>query len=172
MTTSFLAADIEAEEGREPEAYPDPLSPLGRAAARARLALRDYRRVPGWMSLDAHPWTIGVGCTGPGVGQGVRWSDAQINQVRDQRIAAIEAKLDANISWWRRLSDPRQDVLVQMGFQMGVAGELAFHNTLADVEAGRYSAAADGMLASVWDRQTPARVGRLAAQMKTGVRSR
>lgn len=143
MTTPRLVAAIEAEEGRKSAAYPDPLS-------------------------GGAPWTIGVGHTGPDVHRGLVWSDAQIDAVLNTDIARAELGLDHHLPWWRKLCDVRQDVLVQMAFQMGVDGVAAFHGMLAAAEGGDYAEAAQHMLDSLWARQTPARAKRLADLMKTG----
>ena len=143
MPTDHLAADIAREEGCRRAAYPDPLT-------------------------GGAPWTIGVGHTGPEVHEGLVWTNAQIDAQLDLDIARAEAGLDRALPWWRGLGDSRQDVLVQMAFQLGVAGLLKFRTTLGHVEAGRFTEAADAMLASAWARQTPVRASRLAAQMRSG----
>ncbi|MFV0678197.1 hypothetical protein [Variovorax sp. tm] len=56
-----------------------------------------------------------------------------------------------------------------MSFQLGVDGLLGFKHTLALIEEGNYTFAADNMLKSKWADQTPARAKRLANQMRTGV---
>ena len=172
MTSLQLAAAIEREEGREHAAYPDPLSPLGRACAARRLAPRAYAQLPrAEATLDGAPWTIGVGHTGAGARAGLHWSDAQVDAALACDIAAVCEGLDAALSWWRGLDDARQDVLAQMAFQMGVTGVVKFRTALAHVQAGRYGEAADALLKSAWARQTPARAKRLAEQMRTGASS-
>jgi len=52
---------------------------------------------------------------------------------------------------------------------MGVDGLLGFKNTLELIRTGSYEKAAEGMLSSLWAKQTPARAKRLAVQMRTGV---
>lgn len=77
--------------------------------------------------------------------------------------------LDLKLPWIKRLDDARRGVLLSMAFQMGVDGLLAFKNTLEMVRTGRYVDAANGMLNSLWARQTPQRAQRHAVQMRTGV---
>jgi lysozyme len=55
-----------------------------------------------------------------------------------------------------------------MAFQMGTDGLLGFKNTLALIRDGKYTEAADAMLASKWATQTPARAKRLSDQMRSG----
>lgn len=83
-------------------------------------------------------------------------------------ISKIEESLDARLSWWRDLDDPRQAVLLGMAFQMGIDGLLGFKNTLKMVQAGDWSGAAKGMLNSLWAKQTPGRAKRMSDQMRTG----
>ncbi|BBF76069.1 glycoside hydrolase family protein [Acinetobacter ursingii] len=78
-------------------------------------------------------------------------------------------ELDLKLPWIKRLDDARRGVLLSMAFQMGVDGLLAFKNTLEMVRTGRYADAANGMLNSLWARQTPQRAQRHAVQMRTGV---
>jgi lysozyme len=77
------------------------------------------------------------------------------------------------LHWVTELSSPRQAVLYDMAFNMGIgspgaSGLLSFHNTLKSVESGDYSEAARGMLASKWATQVKGRAVNLARQMETG----
>jgi lysozyme len=134
---------LERDEGRVSDAYPDPLT-------------------------GGAPWTIGVGHTGPEVCEGLSWTDDQIDAALAADIAKAEDGCRRHLSWFDSLSEPRQAVLTAMAFQMGIAGLLAFTNTLNAVGAGRYAAAAQGMLESRWAKQTPKRAMRMAAQMELG----
>lgn len=87
-----------------------------------------------------------------------------LNNDIDTRIIALKRTLP----WFNQLDEARQGVLVNMSFQLGVEGLLAFKNTLAEVRAGNYEKAAELMLMSKWATQTPERAQRLAKQMKTG----
>jgi len=59
-------------------------------------------------------------------------------------------------------------VLYSMAYQLGVDGLAAFNETLKMVAAGDFSGAANGMLNSLWARQTPGRARRHAEVMRTG----
>lgn len=83
-------------------------------------------------------------------------------------MAAVERQLDARLPWWRKLTDARQRVLLNMAFNLGIAGLLGFRNTLRRVEAGDYPGAAAGMRASLWARQVGKRAERLARMMEAG----
>ena len=152
MTTPFLTADLRVDEGLAKaipgrpgfvEAYPDPLT-------------------------GAEPWTIGYGHTGKEVHLGLVWSEAEAANALANDVGAVIRSLDRSLPWWRSLSDIRQDVLANMGFNLGVQGLLAFHHALAAIQAGDWQAAHDGMLDSAWAHQVGDRAQRLATQMLTG----
>lgn len=62
----------------------------------------------------------------------------------------------------------RYNVLVNMAFNMGIGGLLAFKNMLACYKAGDWAGAAKHMLDSKWAEQVGPRAHRLAKQMETG----
>ena len=72
------------------------------------------------------------------------------------------------LPWVRNLDEVRRAVLVEMTFQMGVAGVLEFRNALRHIQAGEFADAAKEMLASKWAEQTPNRAHRLSVQLETG----
>lgn len=112
--------------------------------------------------------TIGVGrlidSRKPGAGLRPDEVAYLLNNDIDDRIE----KLTRSLPWFQNLDDVRKGVLLNMAFQLGTDGLLAFKNTLAMVQAGQYDKAAVGMLASKWATQTPERANRLSVQMKTG----
>ncbi len=77
-------------------------------------------------------------------------------------------ELERRIPWFKGLDEARRGVLLNMAFQLGVDGLLAFKNTLKEVQDGNYSKASEMMLLSKWATQTPERAKRLAKQMETG----
>lgn len=80
------------------------------------------------------------------------------------RIAALEKRLP----WFDQLDDVRKAVLLNMSFQLGIAGLMQFTKTLTHVQNGEYDLAADGMLKSKWATQTPKRAQEMSNQMRTG----
>jgi lysozyme len=96
-------------------------------------------------------------------------TEQQAQDLLDQDIAHSADELYNSLPWTDELSDPRHEVLVEMVFQMGIGGLLEFKNTLAACEKGNYVAAAAGMRASAWHKETPARCERLAMIMQTGI---
>lgn len=112
-------------------------------------------------------WTIGVGRL-IDKRRGGHLSDDEIEYLLRNDIERCTAAIRAALPWFDGLSEPRQAVLIGMAFQMGTGGLLAFNQTLAAVHDDRWSVAAALMLRSKWAQQTPARAGRMAAQMRTG----
>lgn len=86
----------------------------------------------------------------------------------DHIIGEREEALRKAFPWFERLDEARQGALLNMSYQLGVAGLLAFNATLASIRDERYADAAQHMLESLWARQTPARARRLARQIETG----
>lgn len=145
MTSPFLAHDISADEGFREEAYPDPLT--GR-----------------------EPWTCGFGCTGPDVGPESVWTLAEAETRRDARIADALNSCRARLPWFPHINAARQDVVVNMVYNLGWPRFVGFHHMILAAASGDFDAAADEMLDSRWARQLPNRAGRLAQQMRSGHR--
>ena len=77
-------------------------------------------------------------------------------------IGRCMAELDRNIPWWKNLSDPRKNALLNMSFNMGWPRLSGFKNMLAALEAGDYETAAAEALDSRWARQVGDRAQRVA----------
>lgn len=112
-------------------------------------------------------WTIGVGHL-IDKRKGGAISPYISSLLLESDIADKASDLDKSLPWWRDLDEVRQAVLLGMAFQMGINGLLGFKNTLAMVKSGNYAGAANGMLNSLWAKQTPARAKRMSEQMRTG----
>lgn len=111
-------------------------------------------------------WTIGVGrLIDDRKGGGLTAEESAYLLQND--IDRKEAALVKALPWVNSLSEARKGVLVNMAFQLGVAGLLAFKNTLKAIEAGDYEAGAAGMGNSKWAQQTPGRCARLQKQLIT-----
>jgi len=81
---------------------------------------------------------------------------------------SIASQLDKHISWWRTLTPPRQAVLLNMAFNMGIQGLLGFERTLKAIKVGDYEDASGRMLNSLWAKQVSKRAKELSRQMLTG----
>ena len=87
-------------------------------------------------------------------------------------ISETVALLDANIPWWRELDEVRQNVLVNMCFNMGWGdgkhGLSSFRNTLDAFRRKDFRAAAEGIRNSRAYTQAPRRYVKIAAMVDTG----
>lgn len=86
----------------------------------------------------------------------------------DEDLSTAMRGVIDRLDWAVELGPERFSVLVNMAFQMGVEGLLAFKAMLACAQAGDYAGAAREMRDSRWAKQTPERADRLARQMETG----
>jgi len=118
-------------------------------------------------------WTIGYGHAH--VEPGTKWTQEKALVQLAKDVERATDLLDRNAAWWRTLNDARQDVMVNMCFNMGwgngSTGLSSFHHTLGHIQAGDWGAAALGLLSSQWAGQVKDRANRLAEQMRTGVRA-
>jgi lysozyme len=122
------------------------------------LRLKPYRDTAGKL-------TIGVGRNLDDVGL----SRAEAMVLLQNDLARVRAALDARWPWRRALDPVRADVMVELGFNLGVAGLAAFEQFLAGMKAAAFSAAADALLSSRWAGEVGARASELATMVRTGV---
>ena len=146
MTTPLLVDDLMHDEGLRLAAYPDPQS-------------------------GGDPWTIGYGHTGADVTAGTVWTRSEAADTLIEDIAIAQSELDEKLPWWRTLDDVRQDVMVEMAFNLGVDGLLGFQRTLAAIEVARWATASADMLLSAWAGEVGDRAARLATMMRNGARA-
>ena len=73
--------------------------------------------------------------------------------VFDVDVAIAEEGLDAHMAWWRYLDPIRQLVMVDMAYNMGIAGLATFTEFLTAMEIGDYPTAAKDMMESKWEAQ-------------------
>jgi lysozyme len=126
-------------EGLELEAYPDPISELGKACTAAKLAMRSYRKVPGWEKMKGTPWTIGWGHTGPEVVPGYRITREQAEDLLDKRLAReFEPAVEGSVTV--PLTDGQFAALVCLCYNIGV-GAFRKSTLLKRLNAGDYDAA-------------------------------
>lgn len=111
-------------------------------------------------------WTIGVGrLIDKRRGGGISQAESRVLLTND--IDVRERALDTRLPWWRTLPDGQQRALLNMSFQLGVAGLLDFPRMLAHLHDGRTADAAREALDSKWAREdTPERAARVVALLK------
>lgn len=83
-------------------------------------------------------------------------------------VRSMIRELDAALPWWSKMSDNRQDALLNAAFNMGLPRLLGFKNALSLLQAGRWDASAAEFLNSKWAGQVGARAQRIAQAIKEG----
>jgi lysozyme len=116
--------------------------------------------------------TIGVGRNIEDVG--ITREESQYLFQND--LGRVRDELDQALPWWRGLDPVRQDVLVDLGFNMGVltpietAKLLRFKETLKLIEAHEFNAAAERLSTLPWAHQVQeSRATRLVEMLRTGL---
>jgi len=109
-------------------------------------------------------WTIGVGHNLSDKGL----SFPIIDTLLREDIAEVQKELDDLYPAWCNLSENRQMVLVNMGFNLGVPRLSKFKKFLAALDDGNYQVAASEMLNSRWAEQVGNRAIELSKMMNEG----
>jgi lysozyme len=141
-----------------------------------RKLIAELRRDEG---VEYSPYNDTMGIPTVGVGHNLRakplpdgWkyplNDVQVDALLDDDLEDVFHDLGRNLPWWTDLNDIRQRVLANMAFNLGIGKLLGFRNTLIAMRQGKYDAAADGMINSVWAAQVKGRATRLADMMRKG----
>ena len=121
--------------------------------------------------LRLKPYTDTVGKLTLGIGRnledkGITEQEALFMLNND--VDYFYSKLCRRIGWMKKLDDARQNVLVNMAFNLGIAGLMTFKKMLLACEHGNFKIAATEMLSSKWAEQVGYRANELAEQMRTG----
>lgn len=138
---------------------PRPSHGLGRRVSPAGVALMHHfeqcrlEAYPDPGSADGHPWTIGWGATGAGIGPGVKWTQAQA----DARFASDLAMFEDGVTRLLAGAPTTQsqfDALVSLAYNIGldedadtIAEGLGDSSLLRKHKAGDYEGAARGFIA-------------------------
>ena len=105
----------------------------------------------------------------PGLGEGSTLLEHEARDLLERDAATVKGQVTRALPWSISLDFPRFAVLVNMAFNLGIAGLCSFTNTLEDVRQGDYAGAARRMRASKWAFQVRDRARRLVRQMETGL---
>lgn len=83
-------------------------------------------------------------------------------------ITRIENEVNKKFTWFKKLNEARQDVVLNMVFNLGLGGFMKFKNTIRFLETGQYSQAAIELLESAWADQVGDRAKELSKIMAKG----
>lgn len=114
----------------------------------------------------AGKWTIGVGRNISAGGMGL--SDDEVLYLLRNDIKRVYKELEDNLPWFSELDDVRQEILINMCFNLGINRFLKFRKMLASIELEKWSLAKEHMLDSRWAEQVKGRAIRLANAMEKG----
>lgn len=127
-------------------------------------------------SLELHegislkPYTDTTGHLSIGIGinldDGITIQEAYM--LLDSRISTAQKELDRYRPGWQRHNDVRQNVLIEMQFNLGAPRLGMFRKMWATLDKQDYNAAAREMLDSKWAGQVGERAVKLAVMMRTG----
>ena len=117
------------------------------------------------------PYTDTVGKLTLGIGRNIE--DKGITEqealfMLNNDVDYFYGQLNKKLPWFKSLDDARQNVLVNMAFNLGVAGLLTFKNMLEECKNEQYNFASIEMLNSKWAKQVGNRSLELSQQMLTG----
>jgi lysozyme len=132
------------------------------------VTLKEQLRRDEGFRLKPYRDTVGkltIGCGRNLDDKGISAEEAYL--LLDHDIAEVRASL-ARFDWFTALDEARQGVCLNMAFNLGVGGLLAFVKMIQALEVQNWDRAATEMLDSLWARQVGARATRLAEQMITG----
>lgn len=134
----------------------------------------------GWSATpykcSAGKWTIGYGRNlevNPIPGKDLNWLQGHgitKAEARDLLLFDLD-KLRTELSEideFRHCNDARQAVLIDMAYNLGIVGLMAFKRVWLALHSGKYQDAAAEMLQSRWAQQVKGRAVRLSTMMSTG----
>lgn len=103
-----------------------------------------------------------------GLQRGDKISARQAEELLQRDVRRAARELDEKLPWWRSLCEARQAVLLNMAFNLGVHGLLAFSRMLMALRQKDYKGASFEMIDSDWHEQVGVRSEELIRQMRTG----
>lgn len=95
-------------------------------------------------------------------------SEDEARYMLNNDIVDMNNKLSSCLPFYDALDDARQEVLINMAFNLGVHGLLKFKKTLQFIEDGEYEKASVEMLDSKWSTEVHNRANELSQIMKGG----
>ena len=97
--------------------------------------------------------------------RGISKEEAEMLLLNDLETSTKEAK---KFEFYENLTSNRQDVIVEMIFNMGLTRFKEFKKTIGYINQANYSAAADEMLDSRWAKQVGQRALTLSNKFRAG----
>lgn len=122
--------------------------------------------------LRLRPYTCPAGKLTIGVGRnledrGITEDEAMMMLQND--ILTCRRECYANFFWFGEMDEVRQEVILEMCFNLGISRLKGFKKMLKACELKNYTLASQEMLTSLWARQVGQRAKNLAKIMEKGV---
>lgn len=121
-----------------------------------------FRATP-YLDTTGH-WTVGYGRNLEArpftQAEAERWLAGEVDDLVDA--------LSANLSWFDGLDDVRKAALVNMAYNLGLAGLFRFRRMLQAIHLGEFQRAAHEALDSKWATQVKRRAKDIAFMLETG----
>ena len=89
-------------------------------------------------------------------------------KILNLKVVRLQKRVPECLPWLASKPQGVQDTILEMAYQLGLAGLMGFHHTLSCIEAGDYAQAARNLRASLLYRQTPKRVEDYIKGLKNG----
>jgi len=129
--------------------------------------LEDLKQDEG-LRLLPYKDTVGKLTIGYGLNLDAGITEIEAHWLLQNRVNDIKRNLYSSFNWYRAMDDARKDVIVNMVYNLGLAGVLRFKKLIGSLESHDYNRAAHEMLDSKWASQVGKRAERLAQTMMSG----
>ena len=124
------------------------------------LRLEPYQDSEGW-------WTVGYGRL-IDTRKGGKISEDEAEYMLNNDIDVVINQVIREFPWFGDLSDARQEVILNMVFNLGLPKFKGFKNAITAMKRHDWTDASREMLDSMWSRQVGDRAVRLSEAMRTG----
>lgn len=135
----------------------------------AQLTLDEGKRFMPYKDSTGH-LTVGIGHNldaNPLPGQKYPMTEAQVDALFAQDVAIAVKTLNTHLLWWEQLDDPRQRVMIDLTFNLGIGGLQTFTTFLHYMRTENYDMAAKDLEGTLWYRQVGTRGPRVVALLKS-----
>jgi lysozyme len=95
-------------------------------------------------------------------------SERLASQILEWQLDYVRSGLAGMLPFWSKLSPSRQDVFVNMAFNLGMAGLFGFRRMLEAADRGNVEGVCAEMKNSKWAKQVGARADELIEQYRKG----
>lgn len=122
--------------------------------------------------LKLKPYTCSAGKLTIGVGRNIEdrgISEEEAMMMLQNDIIACRKECYSNFIWYGEMDELRQEVILEMCFNLGITRLKSFKKMLKACELKNYTLASQEMLTSLWARQVGNRAKTLAKIMEKGV---